>query len=74
MNKEQNVEGLIVSPAFAKPLVSCRFSFEEREPEIGAYISLVWKDGSDCECTYDGLDRSILPLPTHWYYVAENGG
>ena len=46
-----------------------RFSFDEREPEIGAYISLVWEDGSDCECTYNGLDKSILPLPTHWYYV-----
>lgn len=45
------------------------FSFDEREPEIGAYISLVWEDGSDCECTYNGLDKSILPLPTHWYYV-----
>ena len=49
--------------------VISRFSFSEREPEIGAYISLVWEDGSDCECTYDGLDKSILPLPTHWYYV-----
>lgn len=45
------------------------FSFDEREPEIGAYVSLVWEDGSDCECTYNGLDKSILPLPTHWYYV-----
>lgn len=45
------------------------YSFDEREPEIGAYVSLVWEDGSDCECIYDGLDKSILPLPTHWYYV-----
>ena len=30
--------------------VISRFSFDEREPEIGAYISLVWEDGSDCEC------------------------
>lgn len=49
--------------------VISRFSFEEREPEMGAYISLVWEDGSDCECTYNGLDKSILPLPTHWYYI-----
>ena len=49
------------------------FSFDEREPEIGAYISLVWEDGSDCECIYNGLDKSILPLPTHWYYVGKNG-
>lgn len=49
--------------------VISRFSFEEREPEIGTYISLVWEDGSDCECIYNGLDKSILPLPTHWYYV-----
>ena len=48
-------------------------SFDEREPEIGAYVSLVWEDGSDCECTYNGLDKSILPLPTHWYYVKQNG-
>lgn len=34
---------------------------------------LVWEDGSDCECTYNGLDKSILPLPTHWYYVKQNG-
>jgi hypothetical protein len=49
--------------------VISRFSFEEREPEIGAYISLVWEDGSDCECVYNGLDKSILPIPTHWYYA-----
>jgi hypothetical protein len=47
-------------------------SFKEQEPEIGAYVSLVWKDGSDCECTYNGLDKTILPLPTHWYYVTKN--
>ena len=49
--------------------VISRFSFEEREPEIGAYISLVWEDGSDCECVYNVLDKSILPIPTHWYYA-----
>lgn len=69
MNNEQNVEGLNVSPAIRKTDVISRFSFEEREPEIDAYISLVWEDGSDCECVYNGLDKSILPLPTHWYYV-----
>ena len=46
--------------------------FSEREPEEGAYVSLVWEDGSDCECVYRGLDRSIEPLPTHWYYVKKN--
>lgn len=50
-------------------VVISRFSLDEREPEIGAYISLVWEDGSDCECVYNGLDKSILPIPTHWYYV-----
>ena len=59
--------------AHSEPSQQCsvisRFSFDEREPEIGAYVSLVWEDGSDCECIYDGLDKSILPLPTHWYYV-----
>lgn len=69
MNNEQNVEGLNISPAIRKTDVISRFSFDEREPEIGAYISLVWEDGSDCECTYTGLNKSILPLPTHWYYV-----
>jgi hypothetical protein len=49
--------------------VISRFSFDKREPEIGAHISLVWENGSDCECIYNGLDKSILPLPTHWYYV-----
>lgn len=44
-------------------------SFEEQEPEMNAHISLVWEDGSDCECIYVGLDKTILPLPTHWYYV-----
>jgi hypothetical protein len=57
------------SKALVKTDVISRFSFSEREPEIGAYVSLVWEDGSDCECIYDGLDKSILPLPTHWYYV-----
>lgn len=56
-------------PQCDKTDVIIRFSFEEREPEQGSYISLVWEDGSDCECIYDGLDKSILPLPTHWYYV-----
>ena len=55
--------------ALRKTDVISRFSFEEREPEQGVYISLVWEDGSDCECVYCGLDKSILPLPTHWYYV-----
>lgn len=46
------------------------YSFEDREPEQGAYISLVWEDGSDYECIYAGLNKkSISPLPTHWYYV-----
>lgn len=46
-----------------------RFSFDEREPEMNECISLVWENGSDCECIYTGLDKTILPLPTHWYYV-----
>jgi hypothetical protein len=46
-------------------------SFKEQEPETGAYVSLVWEDGSDCECTYNGLDKTALPLPTHWYYVTK---
>lgn len=49
--------------------VEKHYSFDEREPNIGDYISLVWEDGSDCEGIYNGLDKSILPLPTHWYYV-----
>ena len=60
-------------PQRDKTAVISRFSFDEHEPEIGAYVSLVWEDGSDCECTYNGLDKSILPLPTHWYYVKQNG-
>lgn len=52
-----------------KGSVKQRFSFKEREPEMNDYISLVWEDGSDCECIYTGLDKTILPLPTHWYYV-----
>ena len=62
MNEELN------QPSCLGAVIS-RFSFDEREPEMGAYISLVWEDGSDCECIYNGLDKSILPLPTHWYYV-----
>ncbi len=46
-----------------------RFSFDECEPKFGTHVSLVWEDGSDCECIYTGLIKSILPLPTHWYYV-----
>lgn len=44
-------------------------SFEDHEPEMNSYIGLVWEDGSDCECVYTGLDKTIIPLPTHWYYV-----
>ena len=61
-DKPQNGNDFIVD-------VRQRFSFDEREPEMNAYISLVWEDGSDCECIYTGLDKTILPLPTHWYYV-----
>lgn len=68
-----NTNNKCSNEALSEPLQQCnvisRFSFDEREPEIGAYVSLVWEDGSDCECIYDGLDKSILPLPTHWYYV-----
>lgn len=49
-----------------------RYTFDEKEPEIGAKIALVWdEDGgySDCDCIYEGLDKTILPLPTHWYYI-----
>jgi len=59
----------VQNTASIQAAVTNRFSFDEREPEIGAYVSLVWEDGSDCECIYNGLDKSILPLPTHWYYV-----
>ena len=57
------------TPQSCQTAVISRFSFDECEPEIGTYVSLVWEDGSDCECVYNGLDKSILPLPTHWYYV-----
>lgn len=46
-----------------------KYTFNEKEPEVGAIISLVWEDGSDCECIYYPLDKTIIPLPTHWYYV-----
>jgi len=46
-----------------------KFSFSTREPESGARVSLLWRDGSNCECIYTGLDKTILPLPTHWSYV-----
>ena len=66
-NEEENIgnqQGNGVLPCVRK-----RFTFDEREPEMNAYISLVLEDGSDCECIYTGLDKIILPLPTHWYYV-----
>ena len=47
-------------------------SFDDREPEIGRYISLIWENGSDCDCVYNGLDKSITPLPTHWRYINTN--
>jgi hypothetical protein len=68
MKKEQNLENS-TKQALTIPVVRQRFSFDEQEPEINAYVSLVWEDGSDCECIYTGLDKRILPLPTHWYYV-----
>ena len=42
-----------------------KYTFNEKEPEPGAYICIYWKDGSECECIYDGLDASLTPLPTH---------
>ena len=68
MNKEQNINEQQNSQLNIAD-VRQRFTFDEREPEMNAYISLVWEDGSDCECIYTGLDKTILPLPTHWYYV-----
>ena len=68
MNKEQNINEPQNSQLNIAD-VRQRFTFDEREPEMNAYISLVWEDGSDCECIYTGLDKTILPLPTHWYYV-----
>lgn len=50
-------------------LVSKLFEFKDKEPNNGDHIGMVWEDGSDCECEYIGLDRTILPLPTKWYYV-----
>jgi hypothetical protein len=45
------------------------YSFTEREPKLQSHVSLVWENGSDCECIYVGLDKTILPLPISWYYV-----
>lgn len=67
--QEINAENLNTEETTNNDLDKFFFSFDEREPKIGDYVSLVWEDGSDCECTYNGLDKSILPLPTHWYYV-----
>jgi len=68
MKKAKNLNNT-ETQALNIPVVRQRFTFEEREPKMNAYISLVWEDGSDCECIYTGLDKTILPLPTHWYYV-----
>jgi len=48
-----------------------KYRFEDREPEIDSYVSYYWEDGSICECIHKGLDKTILPLPTHWSYVKE---
>ncbi len=45
------------------------FKFSEREPEVSSHIVMFWEDGSECECLYMGLDKTLTPLPTHWYYV-----
>ncbi len=50
-------------------VVGKRYSFKERTPKIGDYISMFWTDGSDCECIFTGLDENITPLPDGWYYV-----
>lgn len=49
------------------------FPFSEQEPQIGDYVCIIWADGSECECTYDGLDETLEPLPTHWFYVEIQG-
>lgn len=48
-----------------------KYTFEDREPEIDSHVSYYWEDGSICECIHKGLDKTILPLPTHWSYVKE---
>ena len=45
--------------------------FEDKEPSEWEYVCLFWEDGSECECIYNGLDKSILPLPTHWMPLPE---
>ncbi len=47
-------------------------SFNDCEPFIGMSISMVWEDGSTCECVYNGLNKEITPLPTHWYPIRNN--
>lgn len=49
-----------------------KWKFSEIEPIKGTYISMVWEDGSDCECIYNGLDLSIKPLPIYWYLPKNN--
>lgn len=44
-----------------------RWKFSDVEPRLGTYISMVWEDGSDIECIYEGLDLAITPLPIYWY-------
>lgn len=46
-----------------------RYSFKERTPKIGDYISMFWNDGSDCECIFTGIDENTTPLPDGWYHV-----
>lgn len=44
-----------------------KWKFSDVEPRLGTYISMVWEDGSDIECIYEGLDLAITPLPIYWY-------
>lgn len=46
-----------------------KYSFSEKKPNMGDEVCICWEDGSECDGIYDGLDESIKPLPTHWYYI-----
>ena len=46
-------------------------SFKEQEPRFGSLVTLHWEDGSECDCYYTGLDKTILPLPIHWSYIPQ---
>jgi len=41
---------------------------KDAEPEIGAYIRVIWSDGTEDDAVWSGYNPSLEPIPVLWQY------